>query len=181
MNSDYIKFEDNELSMVPLLSDNYDDSFLSQIRKRRNDNIITLQEESDKYTKKFLSIPVYNNLKLLNTDVDTIMNHIKRVASDKSMVTYDLNIKKDSWLLGFVELCSIYNKADAAYNKYFLKKYWQYVDNAIEMLLGSLVQKTGICRRDNAPVYAKNSKNVYEPSEGIYFKKDKSYMLNIWW
>ncbi len=203
MNSDYIKLDgDIEIPTLSSINDNdndipklttslipdghYDDSFLSQIRKKRNDNLKIMQEKADNYAKKYLSVPVYNNIKLLNGDVDVIMDYISSIAKDKNMVTFSLPIEEKHWLKGIMELYNIYKKVQSSdknicQNTYFLNKYWAFVANAMEMLVGSLVQKTGICRSDTLPTQAKNSKHVYEPSEGIYLKKNKSYELKIWW
>ena len=122
---------------------------------------------------------------MLHADVNRIMKYIQNNA-DKNMIHLVLKLSSDNWLDGFKELNTIYDKFDKfdknlIKNSIFLNKYWTFVKNSLEIIVMALSEKIGIHRQTNLTMTVKNSKYVYEPSEGIYTKVDKWHHLYVWW
>lgn len=187
--SDYLKIDDAKPDVPDLEVDDeekYDDnSFLSQVRRTRNDAIKNAKVHAEEGAKKYLSMPVYNDVKLLYSDVDKIMRCIKNNAPDKNMIYIVLKLSDESWLGGLRKLFVIYNdfKLDKHLinNTIFMDKFWKFVNDAVEIFVAALTEKTGIPRQNELPFKAKNSKYLHEPSEGICLKNAKSYELYVWW
>ena len=185
--NDYLKIVDADPDVpdIDIANEEYNDSFLSQIRKTRNNTIRGAKAFAEAGAKKYLYMPVYNDIKLLYSDVNIIMDIIKKNASEKNMIYLTLKVSNDKFLDGFQKLYDIWasfqHEKNLVNNAIFINKYWKFVENAVEMLIAALVQKTGICRENKLPIKAKNSQYVYEPNQGIYCKVDKYYNVYVWW
>ena len=183
----YIKIEEDiEFSDFIGPEEIYDDSFLSQIRKKRSTYLNNLKGLAEEGAKKYLSIPVYNNIKLLHTDVEKIMKKIGEMAHDRNIISFKIEVSNESWLDGFKELNKIYSnfaKESLHKNKLFLSKFWSYARSTLEMFTMALAEKTGIHKQNEMPKLCKEGeyKHVYEPSEGIYIKLDKYYFIYVWY
>lgn len=164
-----------EIEMTPNFSDN--NTFLSKIRKNRETSIINEKNIADEYYNKYLSKPIYDNLDILNKDVAIIISIIEKESFKANMFSLTLDIIKLTTINGLSKLWKIWNDCYIKTNKLFKKKYWLYVSNTIEILVGSVIQRTGIERQNELP---KRINNGYEPNQGIYLKKEFPYTLTIW-
>ena len=181
-NSNDNDYNDNDV-YHELVDEPYDDSFLSKLKRNRRNYLQKLNELAEEGSKKFLSKSIYDDIKLLNSDVLAIMDNIENASHTRNSIIYNLKIDEFSTIGPIQKLYDIYIQLSKKYNisnnKILLNKYWRFVDSAIEIFVSCLIQKTGIDRREELP---KINKNVYEPSNGIYYKNDnKERTLTIWW
>ena len=178
LNTTDYKLLENDMSV------DLDGSFLSILRKKRNDNIQKLKDDAETCAKKFLCKPIYDDIKLLGQDVIILMDLIENKSPHCNITKFTITIEDISSLHGIKKLYKIYRDIEKSYcirdNKILLHKYWIFANNAIEILISALVQKTGISRQMELPTYIPNI-NIYDPPEGIHFVKNKNYELTVWW
>ena len=127
--SQYLKIPNSETECLIEIDDldkSYDESFLSKMRKKRNNYRNNLKGNAEKGAEKYLSIPIYNDTKMLYKDVDRIMESINKICHDRNIISYKISINNESWLDGFKELSNIYDKfqnTSLVKNDIFMNKY----------------------------------------------------------
>ncbi|AYV77077.1 MAG: hypothetical protein Barrevirus11_7 [Barrevirus sp.] len=166
--NNYVKLEDQQ------------SSFLYRLREKRRDYLVQQKIIADINIKKYLSKAIYDDIKLLNADTLFIMKDIDEMAAMGSKLEMPLIISDKSCLFGIVKLHKLWSSfpKDLINNTVFITKYRQFRDSMFEILVASLIEKTGIQRRDKLPIL---NKDVYEPTEGIHFGvKDRNYVVTIW-
>lgn len=147
--TDYIPLVD-EIELCEVDGEEYDDSFLSQLRKKRNDRIKNMKYSADKGAEKYFPSQIYSDIKLLNEDVKIMTDYIEKMATEKpeqSLFSFRFRIQEDAWLKSSKKLYEIYNNFSSntslLNNSLFLRKYWTFVESTMEIYTSALAQKTG--------------------------------------
>lgn len=151
-----------------------------------------IKQQAEEGIKKYLSKGIYDDRKMLQTDINAIKNYIKdriKKNPNNTFFSFKLDITRYHWIKGCDKLYKIYDKykiydSYLSQNKIFQNYYWKTVDNARVTLGMGLAQSMGIPIWQKTPVYSKKSQeHKYKPDCGICVKYDKvakANKLHVW-
>ena len=149
---------------------NTEETFLEKLQTTRKNHLLELKTKVEINLKKLNEKMVYDDVKILNKDVEYIMKKlIWHCAYDNGM-KIALKCSEDSVFEGLKLITGQYKKMKIDDNNFKIG-FWKYFERAIFILATSLSEKTGIKFEQDSNI---------KPGISIV-KENGYYYLNIWW
>jgi len=134
----------------PILQDSQnEETFVEQLASLKNARAIEMDELAKKAVKELKKNMVYDNIKVLNKDVDHLMNTMKKLAPTRDNFKISLVPTDDSKLSGMVLIYTQYfritrNGPAIRENQIWRIGYNEYMKRVRFILMAALSEKTGI-------------------------------------